>query len=491
MGIVFRQSFRNTIIIYTAFVIGGINTLFLYTRFLEDKQYGLVIFILSGANLLMPLMAFGSQYSIIKFYSSYTDTGQRERFLSFMLILPLIMGLLTGALGALFYGQIAGFLSQKNENIQGYLPYIYIIAVLTAYFELFYAWAKVQLQSVFGNFIREMFTRIAVMILLVLVYFKVLDFNGFLNALVLSYILRMLVMKLYAFKLHPPRLDFRFPANAREVLRYAFYIILAASAGSLLLDIDKVMIGGKLPLENTAFYTVALFIGSVIEAPGRAMSHIVQPLTSKAINEGNDGEIAALYKKSSMNLLLVSGLIYLLVNVNIQELYRILPPQYAGGTWVVWMISTAKLYHMFLGNNGAIISNSKYYRILLPYSVFSALSVVVLNVILINKIGINGAALATLLVVLVFNTLKIWFVKHKFGILPFTGKTVWLLLTLMLFFAGFKFWDFPFHPVVNIVLKSAVLAGLYLYVAVKLHFTGESLRVWRQVVSKVFPGKKT
>jgi len=186
-----------------------------------------------------------------------------------------------------------------------------------------------------------------------------------------------------------------------------------------------------------------------------------------------------------MNLLLVAGLIYLLVNVNIHELYRILPDKYSGGTWVVLMISTAKLYHMFLGNNGAIISNSKYYRILLPYSVLSALSVVILNVILINKIGINGAALATLSVVLVFNSLKIWFVRYKFGILPFTPKTLPLLLTLGVLLAGFYFWEFPFHPIINILLKSTVLGVLYLLISLKFHFTDESIGIWRKLSNKL------
>ena len=54
MGIVLKQSFINTLIVYLAFAIGGVNVLFLYTRFLDGEYYGLVTFLLSAANLLMP-----------------------------------------------------------------------------------------------------------------------------------------------------------------------------------------------------------------------------------------------------------------------------------------------------------------------------------------------------------------------------------------------------------------------------------------------------
>ncbi len=478
MGIVFRQSFRNTIIIYIAFAIGGINALFLYTSFLTDDYYGLVTFLLSTANLLMPLTAFGVQYAIVKFYSSYKTEDEKDYFLSSALLLPLFIAIPIGFLGNIFYEQISNWLSLENEIVKDYTIIIYIVAVLTAYFEIFYAWAKVQLQSVFGNLVKEMFSRVTAMLLLFLVYFNVIDQVQFIYYLTFAYLLRMLVMMGYAFYLRRPKITFRLPDNYKEVIRYALYIILAGSAGSILLDIDKFMIPQKEAIAQTAYYAVAVYIGSVIETPGRAMAQIIQPITAKALNERNYKEVASLYKKSSINLLLIAGFVFLLVNVNIRQLYEMIDVKYAAGIWVVLMISIAKLYHMFLGNNGAIISNSKYYKILLPYAIIMALSVILLNNWLIDAIGINGAALATLIVVLIFNTIKLWYVKSKFGILPFTDKTRTLFILLIVFFAAFYFWDFPFHPILNIMLKSIVLGVLYLFVGVKLKIAPEAIAVW-------------
>ncbi|RZJ28328.1 MAG: lipopolysaccharide biosynthesis protein, partial [Flavobacterium sp.] len=59
MGIVVRQSIRNTVITYVGFVIGAANALFMYTNFLGKTYYGLTAFLLSSANIIMPLMAFG------------------------------------------------------------------------------------------------------------------------------------------------------------------------------------------------------------------------------------------------------------------------------------------------------------------------------------------------------------------------------------------------------------------------------------------------
>tara|TARA_R110002124_G_scaffold137727_6_gene300720 strand:+ start:692 stop:2152 length:1461 start_codon:yes stop_codon:yes gene_type:complete len=473
LGIVLKQSFKNTIITFAAFGIGGINALFLYTNFLTDEYYGLVTFLLSTANLLMPLTAFGVQYSIVKFFSSYTSKFEKDKFLTSSLVLPLLIALPIGFFGTVFYEQISNYLSLENPVIKEFTWVIYLVAIATAYFEIFYAWAKVQMQSVFGNILKEMFSRIAVMILLFLVFFKIINQVEFIYYLTAAYFLRALVMLLYALKLYTPKFIFQLPENYKEVFKYASYIILAGSAGAILLDIDKFMIPQKEAIAYTAYYSVGVYIASLLEAPGRAMAQIVQPITAKALNENNHQEINKLYKSTSINLFLICGLFFLLINLNINQGYLLIDEKYSQGIWVVLMISVAKLYTMALGNNGAIISNSKYYKILLPYSIAMALAVIILNNWFISLYRMNGAALSTLIVLLFFNTIKIWYVKKKFNILPFTIKTIYLLFVLGVIYGLFFFWDFSFHPLINIGLKGTLITVLYLVIIYKLNISSD------------------
>lgn len=473
MGIVLNQSFKNTVITFAAFGIGGVNALFLYTNFLTDEYYGLVTYLLSIANLLMPLTAFGVQYSIVKFFSSYTSKLERDKFLSASLLFPLLIALPFGLFGTIFYEQISNYLSLENPIIKDFTWVIYLVAIATAYFEIFYAWAKVQIQSVFGNILKEMFSRITAMILLTLVFLKVIDQVEFIYYLTGAYFIRALVMLLYALKLYTPVFTFSLPENYKEVFKYASYIILAGSAGAILLDIDKFMIPQKEAIAYAAYYSVGVYMASLLEAPGRAMAQIVQPITAKALNENNKTQIEKLYKSTSINLLLICGLFFLLINLNIDQLYLLIDENYSQGVWVVLMISIAKLYTMSIGNNGAIISNSKYYKILLPYSIAMALAVIILNNWLISLYKMNGAAMSTLLVLLVFNTIKIGYVKKKFNILPYTTKTMYLLAVLGCVYGLFFFWSFPFHPIVNIGLKGLLITFCYMVIIYKLKISSD------------------
>ena len=485
MGIILKQSFKNTLFIYLGFAFGGINTLFLYTRFLEDEYYGLVTFLLSTSNLLMPLIALGVHHTIVKFFSSYLTKLEKDRFLSSVLFLPLLIAIPIAYFGNVFYQEIGNYLSEENPIIKDYTFVIYLIAVACSYFEIFYAWAKVQFQSVFGNILKELWNRVVVMILLFAVYFELITKPEFIYYLTGAYFLRMLVMMFYAFKLYTPKFTFSKPDNFKEVIRFSGYIILAGSAGAIILDIDKFMIPGKESLVKAAYYSVAVFIGSFIEAPSRAMLNILQPLTSKTLNEENHKEVASLYKKSSINLLLISGLFFVLINANVGQLFKLLPVEYADGALVVLMISLLKLYNGFLGNNGAIINNSKFYRITLPISVSMALSVYFLNKLFYYQLdmGTDGLALATLIVIFSANTFKLLFVKRKFSMTPFTEKSLMMILIISVLYFGFNFWDFsisdiylwkfPIHPIINIALKSILILVVYIFLVLKLNISNE------------------
>ena len=306
MGIVLKQSFKNTLIIYLAFLIGGINTIIFYPELLGSKFYGLVVYLLSTSNIMMPFLAFGAHFTMVKFFSSYQTKEQKDRFLSTLIFMPLIIALPLGFLWDYMHTWIMSSVAEENKNIESYTFSIYIISVSCAYFEFFYSWTKVQLNTVFGNVLKELWNRVVIMTLLLSVFFEWITKIEFIYYLTGAYVIRTFVMMFYAFKIYLPKFYFKLPSNYSEIIKYSAYIILAGSAGAILLDIDKNMIPGKDTIEKVAYYTVAVFMGTFIEAPSRAMTQILQPLTSKSLNDSDMDEVESLYKKSSINLFLIS-----------------------------------------------------------------------------------------------------------------------------------------------------------------------------------------
>lgn len=473
MGIVLNQSLKNTVITYIGFAIGAINTLYMYVQFLGDTYYGLVGYILSTANIMMPLMAFGVHNTLVKYFNEYKTDEEKSTFLTFVLFLPLLLIIPFSLIGYFGYHQIASLLSEKNPIVYDYVWQIPVIGLCMGYFEIFYAWVKVHMKSVLGNFIKEVFIRVLVTISLLAVYFNWISPEEFIYTLMAIYLVSMIIMKGFAYKVRFPSFKFKLPANYKAIITYSLFIILTGGIANLFLEIDKFMLNSYVDIENIAYYSVAIFIATVIAVPSRAMHQITYPITAKLMSENKYDELNDLYKKTSITLQIVGGLIFLGILVNINQLYLLLPIEYSGGVFVVFAIGLSKYLDLTLGNNNAIIFNSKYYKTVLFLGVLLVTLTVILNMIFIPLYGLKGTAFATLLSITLYSLSKLLFVVKRMNLFPFTSKTITAFGLLLGCFLVFYFWDFTFHPIINIVLKSSIVSIVYLAFSYKLKLSND------------------
>ena len=475
MGIVFKQTSWNIVTITVAILIGGINTLYFYPEFLREQYYGLVVFLLATSNLLQPLMSFGAQHTIIKFFSSFKNIKEKDEFLSSIIFLPLFFILPVCFLVVQFHDLIAEFLSVKNPIIKSYVWVIFLVSFATSYFEVFYAWSRVQFKSIFGNILKEIYPRIAVFILLFLVSIDILTKENFVWWLTGLYYIRLIIMIIYSLFLYTPKFSVKIPNNFKEILSYSIYILLAGSAASFLIDIDKYMIPQKQAISQTAYYAVAVFIATVVEIPGRAMFQIINPLVAKALNEENFVELKNLYKQSSENLLIVCGLFFLLINLNIDSFYMLLNNQeYSDASLVVLIISSAKLIQMSFGCGPAILATSKFYKITLPFSIAMAVSVYFLNDYLIDLYGINGAAISTFIVLLIFTVLKIIYIRYKVKLQPFNFNSIKIFTSILLIYFFNSYINLELSPLIEIIIRSVIILMTYFII---IYFFGLSKKM--------------
>jgi O-antigen/teichoic acid export membrane protein len=139
---------------------------------------------------------------------------------------------------------------------------------------------------------------------------------------------------------------------------------------------------------------------------------------------------------------------------------------------------------MILGNNAAIILNTKYYRWFLFFNLVLFFMMIGLYMILIPIYGITGAALATFLAIFINNTAKLILVYWKMNVFPFTIKTLYSFGIIILVFLMFYFWNFNYFPIVNILLKSVLITIFYMVFNYKLKISLEMNQILDKIISK-------
>lgn len=485
MGIIIKNTLYNSIVTYLGFAIGALNTLFLYTYILSAEDYGLATFLIGTGSILMPLFSFGVHNTVVKFYLP-KNSDKQEEVLSFLLWLPFLTMIIFLTVFYFFKPQLISVLTTQNERVGFYYWHLLLTGVAMAYFEIFFGIAKVYLKTVFGNFLKEVFSRIGVSILLILVFTKFITVALFFDLIVVLFLLRFIVMMLYTFRLCRPKIIFKVPHNFKEMFTYSALIIVGGSAALVLTEIDKFMINQFQSLDKIAFYSVGVFIATVIIVPARAMHQITYPLTARLLLENQKTELQNLYYKSAISLFTISGFLLALIMANLNDLYFYLPAVYRQGFWIVFWIGLAKLAEAAMGNANSILFNSKFYRFTLLLGALLALMTIVLNILLIPLFGILGAAYATLISLLVFNSIKVVFIYKKLNIHPFSKHTASVLILIILF-CLFGFWDFRFIPFWEIICKSILMTILFWSVVWFLGIIPE----FNQILKNVWFNRKT
>jgi O-antigen/teichoic acid export membrane protein len=142
--------------------------------------------------------------------------------------------------------------------------------------------------------------------------------------------------------------------------------------------------------------------------------------------------------------------------ISVDDLFRIIPngEAVAAGKYVLLFIGLSRLVEMGTGLNNYMVYYSRYYLWSLASLVVLGAANFTLNVLLIPRYGIDGAAIATLLSVTCYNAVSVGLVWLKFRLFPFSGKTATALLLAAAVFAVTQFIPHTGLALPDIALRS-------------------------------------
>jgi len=471
MGVIRNQSIKNSISFYIGMSIGAVNTILIYPNVFNDQpeHWGLLSILVAYATLVGTFSSLGIPKTFIRFFPAIIEKGQLC-FLS--LIIPLF-GFLLSCIGYWMFKDELFVLLNASQLLQDNFFYIFLLVFFISFYDVLTSISRSYLDASTPIFLNEIFLKSYSLILLVLHGYKLFDFTTFLQLYVCGFLFKFLLL-LFILQFIKGNLFFKLSLGAlkiKEIVVYGFYVLIGGASVIFVSRLDMIMIGAFLGLEHVAFYTLAFYIGSVIKVPGKSIISISVPLLAKAWEEQDFKQIQTIYSKSSINQLIIGGLFFLCVWINIDAIFSILPEKFSHGKWVVLYIGLAQLFNVATGVNGAIIINSKYYK----YDLYTNLLLVVLtlisNYLLIPKYGINGAAMATALSVLLFNLIRLILIKLKMNLQPFSLKTLYTILILIAIYGISLYLPLSGNLYLDVVWKTFVVVAIFIPLLLSLELS--------------------
>ncbi len=474
MGVIIRQSLRTSLILYSGVAIGMLSRLFLLTRYLTPEEIGLVDSLIYITTIFAGLFNFGLVSSVPRCYDQFKSLGKGPDFIGFVIKGSAIGGFIAILILLGAKKNIIDIFSKNEAILSLYYHVLIPLVIFSIARAIFTNYALAKHQITIPTILNEFLIKVVSAFALILISIGFLDFSDYVHMYVVVYFISMLVLGWYVYK--KQQFSFRCSPNAlnkkeqKVIVSFASFVVLSSLSGYCFQYIDTIMLASMEGFSASGIYSIAFLLGVSIELPRRAITTISYPILVSCFNNNDIDGVKDIYKKSSINQGIIGGILWVLIWINIDQVFYFIPEGevYEVGKYVVLVIGGAKFIDMLMGTNAELLRASSKYRIdLLLVSSLVLLSIG-FNYFLIPIFSLNGAAVATLASIISYNIARFFIIWRMFKISPFDVKTLYLVIFVGIFI-GFSFIT-SLYETVSLQGNILLVFGKSLFVVVGMTF---------------------
>lgn len=463
-----KQVFWFSLTSYLGVAIGIVSTLYIYPE--NPELLGIIRTIESYSQLIFPIILIGASQALVHFYPTLSDENKNRLFL-YSLYSVLINSVLA-------FGCLALVFSLFDFEFKNLVWIALPLGISIAFNEVFKR-QSLNLQKIaIPSFFEKIIPKITLPLIFILVGIHFIQEKQGIWLFVFSYGLILFLTGIYTLKKDKTRLDFGFrnvfkDISKKEYFRYSLFAFTGSLGSLLAFRIDTLMLGYLgYSMEDVGIYNIGVLIASTLIIPATGIFAINSPVVSELVKENKIKDLSIKYQENAKLLFAIGAILYSCVFLGVNDLFSLLPAKenLLKSVPTLLVLGLGMVINMGTGFNSEIITFSKYYR----FNVIAILVMIALNIglnllfVLVFDMGMVGVAYSSFISISVFNLLKTFYIRQKFGILPFDRKYLQLFLviisvgTLIYFLPNltFDFW--------NLVLKSGLCLILNLVLIYRL-----------------------
>ena len=479
MGVIAKQSGYALIALGAGLVIGAANNMIVLPRAFEGREavWGLVRIMTSWGLIFGALSTLGAPGAIVRFLSQFTEADQGKTLNSILAIA--LFGLSITLTGLVIWGKAwITWLDPTNaELLHGHAVYFLLMIGIMSALHIFRSLLTLSLKTGYMTWVDELWQKTSYIGLGVLLIMDWIPLEAFVPLYVGSWGVSLILMSLPTWTYFS---NFQSGFNRRELptfLEYSGFSLLAGGAALIANQLDYIMVGKYLGLEEVPIYTLGFFIGSVVAMPGRATVNIVKGVIAGKIHQSNTDDIGPLTKNTARINVMLMSTVMAGIWAGFDPFQELLPENFRGLENIFLCIGLAQIINGLNTSTNPHLSLSKHYRLLLPINLGLLVITIAMNYVflVIFKWGLTGAALATLGTFVWNNTWRLWIVHRKLHVHPFTWSIPVIAAIAIGAAVAFK-WDtgtLGFHPAIEALLQGGLASGTVFIACYALGFFPE------------------
>ncbi len=467
LGIIVKQSVKGTIYVYLGVLLGFITTAILFPRIYSTTEIGLLKIIVAYSTLIAQFGTLGINGATIRLFPFFrTEDKTHHGFLPFALSIGMIGFFITTILLLIFKPLLVEISLEKSTLLVEYINYLIVLIFFQLFFSILDIYYSALMNSVHGTFLREVFQRVLIILMIGLYYFGLLSFHQFVLAYIAAISVPTIVILFTLIKEGQFSLQFDFAFLDKNLLQsigvVSLFSILNGISVIMIQNVDLIMVNKMLGLDAAGVYAICFFFAIVVSLPARSIYKIANVAAAEAWKNNDKKTLCDIYEKSCLTLFIIGFFLFLGIWLNIENIMQILGPEYQSGRWVIFFIGLGCLMDMATGANSSLMGTSKYYKVQSYMLLILVVILVALNLVLIPLYGLTGAAISSATSLGILNLLRYLFLYFKYDLQPYNFRFICVLLIgATAYFLAFAI-PVQFHFIFDILIRSTVFTLLFL-----------------------------
>lgn len=492
MGIVKRDSISITVLSYLGAAVGYVNKILLFPNFLSEEQVGLTSILVSLAMIYAQFSALGINSTVVKFFPFFRTPDRRHNGLFFWSALGISVGfVLFTVLFLLFREPVMDYFAKESPLLSRYYLLLIPLGLTTLFYNFFSSWLQAFYKTVISTAVYDVLLRLLMTLEISLYAFGLLDFEQFIVGYVLIYFVPTVILLVYTAWLRQADLRPVFTPRTRKLVviagTYGLWQYLGGASVYLTNVIDQTMLAGIQGLVQGGIFSVMMYMVSAMMIPNRSVIKVSTPIVANLWKERDMPAMQGMHREISLMNLIIGCFFFLAIWINLDNVFSLMPASYAAGRYVFLFLGLGRIFEMYAGLTGVILITSKRYRYDFTFSILLVFMTIGTNALLIPRLGMTGAALATMTTVIVYNLLRIFFVWKFFRLQPFALRDAGIVVLtagcvlVSAFIPRLGPWwlDAPLRT----LLISALFAAPVYLLRVSASLNGTLETVWRRISS--------
>jgi O-antigen/teichoic acid export membrane protein len=370
----------------------------------RPEDYGLVRWVISVATILGLLLHAGLPQSVITFAPRWTAT-ERAQFFTYGWVV--IVGLTAVAACTVQLWLWPGFERFNLETELGLSTTLAVVIMAAAFtvHEWYLGWysarSRIALPQTLKDFGRK--TSLLFAVAAYLIWHPPLAYLILGLALWYGLLTAVLVLS-YHRGYHEP-LGAITPQP--EGQKYALWLLLSLATQMVFGQLDVLLLGRWVGLDEVARYSIAFQIGVVIGVPSKSMNQAIRPILAQQWANGAKTDLQGLMLRSSRNQWALSGLLYFVMLSVLPAAYGLLPLAYRmQGPEIAAVAGATQLVYIATGATGMVLLTSEKFRHDWYANVIMVGLSVAFAALWVPDFGAVGMAWALLCAALVYNAFR-------------------------------------------------------------------------------------